>query len=182
MELKQFCLILPLALVLCFVFGCADSEKMSDLEEFKAQADIEEQNKALVRRYIESLNSRKYETLRELLSPEYAVYSPSGYPDPANREKLIENHQGTLEVFSEFSWSIKDIFAAEDKVTIRLLAQGIYKGGIPDLPKDETKFEFSMITIIRIEDGKIIEEWQEDDQLGLARQLGMELKPKDTKK
>ena len=28
-------------------------------------------------------------------------------------------------------------------------------------------------------DGKVVEEWQEDDQLGLARQLGMELKPKE---
>jgi 2-polyprenyl-3-methyl-5-hydroxy-6-metoxy-1,4-benzoquinol methylase len=44
------------------------------------------------------------------------------------------------------------------------------------------KFEFSMITIMRIQGGRIIEEWQEDDQLGFARQLGMELKPKEDNK
>ncbi len=180
--MKKFCLLLSLVLVFCLISGCTNQEKLAELEEFKAQAVTENQNKALVRLYIESLNNKNFEALRELLSPEYAVYSPSGYPDPSNREKLIENHQGTLEVFSEFSWSIKDIFAAEDKVTIRLLAQGIYKGGIPGLPKEETKFDFSMITIIRAANGKIIEEWQEDDQLGLARQLGMELKPKDAEK
>jgi len=35
---------------------------------------------------------------------------------------------------------------------------------------------------MRIENGKAVEEWQEDNQLGLARQLGMELKPKEGEK
>ncbi len=32
---------------------------------------------------------------------------------------------------------------------------------------------------MRMENGRVAEEWQEDDQLGLVRQLGMELKPVD---
>jgi predicted ester cyclase len=118
----------------------------------------------------------------ELLSPEYAVYSPSGYPEPTSRELLIKSYQGAREAFSELTWSIEDLVAAQDKVISRIIAKGTYKGGVPGLPKDEIKFEFSMITIMRIDDGKIVEEWQEDDQLGLVRQLGMELKPKEIEK
>jgi steroid delta-isomerase-like uncharacterized protein len=179
---KKFHLILPVILVLCFLAGCQDTEALAELEEFKAQAKLEEQNKALVRLYIETFNGGDYEALMELLSPEYAVYSPSGYPEPTSRELLIKSYQGAREAFSELTWSIEDLVAAQDKVISRIIAKGTYKGGVPGLPKDEIKFEFSMITIMRIDDGKIVEEWQEDDQLGLVRQLGMELKPKEIEK
>ncbi len=73
------------------------------------------------------------------------------------------------------------MIAAKDKVICRIIARGTYKGGVSEIPETEKEFEFSMITIMRIENGRVVEEWQEDDQLGLARQLGMELKPKEEK-
>ena len=175
-------LILSMALALCFTAGCQDRNTLAELEQYRAQAKLEEQNQALVKRYVEGFNRADFEAMKELLSPEYAGYSPSGHPEPASREALIESYQGALEAFSEFNWSIEDMAAAEDKVITRIIARGTYLGGIPNLPKEEKTFQFSMITIMRIVDGKVLEEWQEDDQLGLARQLGMELKPKENDK
>ena len=48
--MKKLCMISPLALILCFMVSCQDKEAMAELEEFKAQAEVEEQNKALVNR------------------------------------------------------------------------------------------------------------------------------------
>ena len=84
--------------------------------------------------------------------------------------------------FTEFTWSIEDIIASGNKVIIRVNISGLYQGGVPDLPTKATEFKFSLISIMRMESGRIAEEWQEDDQLGLVRQLGMELKPKEDKK
>ncbi len=179
--MKKLCMILPLALILCFMVGCQDKEVIAELEGFRTQAAVEEQNIALVKHYIETFNKGNFEAFKELLSPDYAIYSPSGYPKPTSREKLIENYKGAAEVFSEFTWSIEDIIAAGDKVICRIIARGIYKGGVPDLPVTGKEFKFSMINIMRMENGKVVEEWQEDDQLGLVRQLGMELKPKEEK-
>ena len=50
---KEF-MILPLALILCFMVGCQDKEAIAELEEFRAQAALEEQNKALVMRVEEA--------------------------------------------------------------------------------------------------------------------------------
>jgi predicted ester cyclase len=47
--------------------------------------------------------------------------------------------------------------------------------GIPPTGKTVT---MSMFTIFRLVDGKIAEEWEIFDELGLMTQLGMELKPK----
>ena len=50
--MKNYMIILPLALILCFMVGCQDKEAMAELEEFRAQAAVEEQNKELVTRLI----------------------------------------------------------------------------------------------------------------------------------
>jgi steroid delta-isomerase-like uncharacterized protein len=162
--------------------GCQDKAAMAELEAMKAQAAVEEQNISLVKRYIEVFNEGDFEAFKDLLSSNYVIYSPSGYPEPTSREKLIENYKGMQEAFSEFIWNIEDIIAAGDKVICRIIANCTYKGGIPGLQKSEKEVKFSLITIMRLENGKVIEEWQEDDQLGFARQLGMELKPKEEEK
>ena len=51
--MKKLRMILPLALILCFVVGCQDKEAMAELEEFKAQAVVEERNKEIVIRFLE---------------------------------------------------------------------------------------------------------------------------------
>jgi steroid delta-isomerase-like uncharacterized protein len=159
--------------------GCQNKKAMSALETMKSQAKAEEQNKELAKRYIEAINDADFEAFEELLSPDYAIYNPSGYPKPTSRKKLIESYKEATEAISDFTWTIEDIIAARDKVICRIIVRGTYKGGVPDLPVTEKKLEFSLITIMRMENGKVVEEWQEDDQLGLARQLGMELKPKE---
>ena len=180
--MKKLFLILPLALILCIMVGCQEKAAMAELEEFRAQAAVEEQNISLAKHYIEALNRGDFEAFKELLSSNYVIYSPSGYPEPTSREKLIENYKGVREAFSEFIWNIEDIIAAGDKVICRIIANCTYKGGVPGLPETEKEVKFSLITIMRMENGKVIEEWQEDDQLGFARQLGMELKPKEGEK
>jgi len=42
--MKKLSMILPLALILCFMVGCQDKEAMAELEKFRAQAEAEEQN------------------------------------------------------------------------------------------------------------------------------------------
>ena len=43
--MKKLLMILPLAMILCFMVSCQDKESMAELEEFRAQAEVEEKNK-----------------------------------------------------------------------------------------------------------------------------------------
>jgi len=173
-------LILTLILIIGSFFGCQNKETRMKYNEYKVIAEIEEKNKALAKQYIDAINKGDFEAFKELLSPDFAIYSPSGYPEPTSREKLIENYVEVRKAFPEFAWSIEDIIAANNKVICRIMIRGTFKGEIPDLPVTEKKFELSLITIMRIENEKVVEEWQEDDQLGFARQMGMELRPKES--
>ena len=176
--MKKYNIMIQLCLILCFLVGCGDRGPIEKMKALKARAVLEANNRELVIQYIDALNAGDFEAFKEVLAPNYAIYSPSGYPQPTSREKLIENYEGVRDAFSEFLWNIEDIIAADDKVICRIIVSGALKGGAANLPENKTAFRLSLITIIRIEDGKIVEEWQEDDQLGFARQMGMELRPK----
>ena len=180
--MKRSVIMLAVVMILCAMVGSQDKDSMAEIDALKAREALEEQNKDVVKRYIEALNEANFEAFKELLAPDYAIYSPSGYSEPSSREKLIENYEEAGKAFTEFIWDIEDMIASRDKVICRIMVRGTYGGGVPGLPEDEKKFEFGLITIIRLQDGKVVEEWQQDDQLRFARQMGMELKPKEEEK
>ena len=57
-----------------------------------------------------------------------------------------------------------------------------HQGEIQGIPPTGNKIEASGIMIHRVENGKVVEDREEADMLGLMQQLGMELKPKEVKK
>jgi len=100
-------MILPLALILCFMVGCQDKEAMAELEEFRAQAVVEEQNKELVRNFFEELDKGNAEIVNELYSPDVKSYWPSGSTIPVSQKDLFEMVQNSK---SKTSKGDKNVF------------------------------------------------------------------------
>ncbi len=179
--MKKLLLILPLALILCFMVGCQDKEAMAELEEFKAQAEVEEQNKEIVKRFWEEFNKGNAEIYKELFASDYTYYAPSNSPQPMSREEIMEFMKTFFEAFPESIWSIEDLIAAGDKVIVRFFYKGTHEGEFLSVPATGNKVEMGGIIITRIENGKIVEDRDESDMFGFMQQLGMELKPKEEK-
>ena len=180
--MKKLFMIIPLALILCFMVGCQDKEAMAELEEFKAQAEVEEQNKALVKSMYEASEKGDFEAYKEVVAPEYAWYLPSRSTKPMSREETIEFGKMLHNGFPDFAYSIEELIAVEDRVISRFIFRGTHEGEFQGIPATGNKVEISGIMMTRIENGKIVEDREELDQLGFMQQLGMELKPKKAEK
>jgi len=180
--MKKILMIIPLALILCFMVGCQDKEAMAELEEMKAQAEVEAQNEALIKRFIEELNKGNTEIINELYAPDYVYYIPSRRTKPMSREETLEMMKNLYRAFPDLNWSIEELITVGDRVIYRFIARGTHKEEFGGIPATGNKIESSGILITRIENGKVIEEREEFDMLGLMQQLGMELKPKEGKK
>jgi len=177
---KQF-MILPLALILCFMVGCQDKEAMAELEEFKAQAEIEEQNKVLIHEMYEHWHNRNIDALAEMHAPNAKYNHPSIGEVPIPIEKALEGFQMLWEAFPDLSLTVEDVIAEGDKVVVRFIGRGTHDKNYGGIPATGRMTEAGAIEIFRIEDGKIVEVWEISDTLGLMMQLGMELKPKEEK-
>ena len=179
--MKKLVMILPLALILCFMVGCQDKAAMAELEEFKAQAAVEEQNKELVLRFYEEIDKQNFDAAIAMLASEYGLYSPSNSPKPRSREESIEGLKMALRVSPDTNYGVEELYAVGDRVIARAIVTGTHEGDLPGFPATGNKFEYGAIVIARIENGKIIEEKIEFDELGFMMQLGMELKSKEEK-
>jgi len=180
--MKKLLMIIPLVILLCFTFGCQNKEAMAELEEFKAQAEVEEQNKGLVKRMYEAFEKGDFEAYKEVVAPEYVWYLPSRSTKPTSREKTIEFGKMLKNGFPDFAYSIEELIAEDDIVMSRFIFRGTHEGEFQGIPATGNKVEMSGVMITRIENGKIVEDKEEYDGLGFMQQLGMELKPKEGEK
>jgi len=139
--MKKLLTIIPLVILLCFTFGCQDKETIAELEEMKAQAEVEEQNKALVTRYVEAWNTGDFEAFKEVLAPDYAYYLPSRSTKPMSLEETIEMFKMLRKAFPDISWSIEELIATEDKVIIRVIERGTHEGEFMGIPATGNKYE-----------------------------------------
>ncbi len=177
--MKKLFVILPLVLVLCFVFGCQDKAAMADLKEFRAQAALERQNKELVKGFLEELNKGNVEIWKELCAPEFAFYYPSETTEPLSLEQTYESFKMAFKGFPDINWNTHELIAKGDKVIARFTVTGTHEGEYQGIPATGNKINISVIAIFQFKDGKCIETREEEDALGFMQQLGFELKPKE---
>jgi steroid delta-isomerase-like uncharacterized protein len=176
--MKKLLLILPLALILCFTVGCQDKAAMTELEEFRAQATVEEQNKALVRSVFDELNKQNDAVYDELYAPEYGWNFPANNPKALTREEEAGFVKLLWEAFPDIRWEIAEMVASGDRVVARFTVSGTHEAEYQGIPPTGNMFETGGVWMARIKDGKLVEAREEADALGWMQQLGMELTPK----
>jgi len=181
-EMKKLSIILPLALILCFVVGCQDKEALTELEAMKAQAEVEEQNKEIVKLYLKVLDQGNIEIIKEVFAPNFLGYFPSNSATPISREELLDMAKGAYESLPDLKHDIQELIAKGDKVVVMMIFRGTHLGDFTGIPASGKKIEFGAILLYRLENGKIVELRREVDLLGAYQQLGMELKPKESAK
>jgi predicted ester cyclase len=118
--MKKYLLVIPLVFLLCFVVGCQDKAAMAELEEFKAQAALEEQNKEIANRLMEELNKGNVEIWRQVSAPDL----PTINVPP-----------------SDGGFSDEDYFAKGDKAISRYVFRATHSGDIENIPATGKKLE-----------------------------------------
>jgi steroid delta-isomerase-like uncharacterized protein len=179
--MKKLCIITPLALILCFMVSCQDKAAMAELEESRAQAALEEQNKALVLRFYEEIDKQNFDAAIAMLASDAKIYASGGF-EPANPEDLKPIFPAWFTAFPDYAHDIQDVIAKGDKVVVKTTYTGTHEGDFIGTPPTGNTFKYLGIHIITVKDGMIVEGWILEDMLYLWQQLGMELKPKEGEK
>jgi|ERR671917_1142711 predicted ester cyclase len=79
-----------------------------------------------------------------------------------------------LTAFPDGNVTVEDEIAEGDKVVNRFTIRGTHQGEVEEFgPPTGRQMEQKGMAISRIEGGKIVEEWQVFDNLGMMQQLGL---------
>jgi steroid delta-isomerase-like uncharacterized protein len=131
-----------------------------------------EANKNIVRRYQEIYNSNDLEALSEIVSED--LLTPKIMPGiPAGIEGAKVAHQMMLAGFPDYQTTIDDLIAEGDKVVARITMSGTNTGSFMGIPPTGKRILFTGMYVARIDDGKIVEHWGEEDGVSLLQQLGV---------
>jgi steroid delta-isomerase-like uncharacterized protein len=134
-------------------------------------SSLPEQNKAIARRAFEEILSQgHYELAAQLYAKDFVNHG-------IHRNATLEEDQAALkgwhQAFSDVAMLPQKLIAEGDLVAIYWIAHGTNTGTGNGLPATGKKAELAGITIWRIVDGKIKEEWSAFDQLSMMQQLGL---------
>jgi steroid delta-isomerase-like uncharacterized protein len=130
-------------------------------------------NKELVRMFHEkALVQHDPDGAAALISDNYCLHDPAMPDFAGGREAFKKMCNAGLEGMRDFSIAIKDQIADGDRVATRWTMSGCQTKDFPGIPNKGKCFKVGGITISRVADGKIAEEWVDWDDQGFAKQLG----------
>ena len=131
---------------------------------------MSEENKALARRSWESVEAS--DTLGEVYASDVVWHMPDQEVRGIEEAKQFVDMFKTA--FPDMHATVEDVVAEGDKVVTRVTLRGTHQGEVEEFgPPTGKQVEIEGITIHRIEDGKIAEEWNSYDNLSMMQQLGL---------
>jgi steroid delta-isomerase-like uncharacterized protein len=136
-----------------------------------AQDQRADENKAVVRKvFTDILSQGKYEVAAEIYAKDFVNHD-------ATKDLGVDadqaNNRGWRAAFPDLEITVDREMAEGDFVTVLWRARGTNTGSGNGLSATGKKTEGRGISVFRVADGRIKEEWTEFSQLQVLRQLGL---------
>ncbi|MDQ3912259.1 MAG: ester cyclase [Actinomycetota bacterium] len=131
-----------------------------------------EENKALVRRFVEEFwNEGNMSAADELMAPDAQIHLPTG--EVVNPHEAKSFAARWRESFPDWHSTFEELVAEGDRVAERWTGRGTHRGELQGIPATDNRVEAPGSVFYRIVDGKIVELWGQLDMMGLMQQLGV---------
>ncbi len=133
-----------------------------------------ELNKQVVRQFYEALQNEDYVAAALACHPNFVFYLKVNAPIHG-ADGFIASEKKNFDAFPGYSFQIESLIAEGDQVAAYLVFDGKHTGGIVDgIPPAGKRLHFSLLMLLKIADGKIIEKRAHFDRMDIHRQLAGE--------
>lgn len=129
-------------------------------------------NKKIAIQSIVATSKNDFATLEKITGTKKFKSHFPGYEKPLNYEETIELNKEYNEAFPDAKATIELQIAEGDYVATRLTYNAINEGPLQGNPASGKKTKVTGMTLHHIVNGKIVEEWDEFDALGMLQQIG----------
>jgi len=137
---------------------------------------MSEENKELVRRWFEEVwNKGRADAIEEMFDENGIAHGLADDPSQPIRgpRDFRPFHTVFREAFPNMTIVVEDMIAEADKVAARCSVRGKHEGDFMGREATQSPVEFTGIAIVRIDNGKIIEAWNNFDFMTLHKQVGL---------
>jgi steroid delta-isomerase-like uncharacterized protein len=131
---------------------------------------MSEENKAITRHCWEGVSEGNLDIVEEVYAADCVLHQPN--EDIRGVEAIKQFISIFLDAFPDLSITVEDEVSEGDKVVTRWTGRGTHQGELMSIPPTGRRVEVMAIVISYIRDGRIVEEWEILDNLGMLQQLG----------
>jgi steroid delta-isomerase-like uncharacterized protein len=135
---------------------------------------VEENIQLMQRWFREVWNEGRLETISDLMAADGIARGQRGgeteIRGPEEFTKFVREIRGA---FPDINLTVEDIVAAGDKIAVRWVGTMTHHGDLQGIAATGKPVRSRGISLARIVDGKIVEGWDNWDQLGMLEQIGV---------
>jgi steroid delta-isomerase-like uncharacterized protein len=118
------------------------------------------------------MNRRNIDAVDEIYASGFVGHDPAMPEDARGVEGAREFYGMYQSAFPDVQITIEEQVAEGDTVATRWTARGTHQGELLGVPPSGNRVEVAGVTISRIEGGKVAEEWDNYDALGMMQGIG----------
>jgi predicted ester cyclase len=127
-----------------------------------------DENKAAVRACFESASQGNFDALDDIVTSDYVLH-PGEVRGADGLKEMVQRYRDAL---GGLRVTIDQQLTDGDYVTTRYTITGTHNGDLMGTPPSGKDVAFTGITISRCDNGRIAEEWEITDAIGLLGQIG----------
>lgn len=134
-----------------------------------------DENKAILRRALDEIwNKGNLAAADDVASPNFIVHTNMpGIPGHPDIEQMKQSVAIYRTAFPDLNTTFDAMVAEGDMIAVRFTAHGTHRGSLLGIAPTGKEATVANITIYRMAEGRIVEQWGMTDSLGLLRQLGI---------
>jgi steroid delta-isomerase-like uncharacterized protein len=136
-----------------------------------ATTTIEENERLALEQFDRVWNHGEFDT--DVLAEDYRVHTNLGSHETHTLEEFQAFVTSVREAVPDLRKEPDDVFATDEKVTIRYTMTGTQQGEFKGIPATDEAVEINSIAIYRVEDGTLAEAWIVPDFLRALKQIGV---------
>jgi steroid delta-isomerase-like uncharacterized protein len=147
----------------------------------QAAAADTEANKAIAQRIFNEIwNQGNLSVVDEIIAADLSRHDPgnpslNGAVGSEGFKQLVSAYRSS---FPDIHWTVEDTIAEGDLVAARWTSTGTHQGELAGIPPTGASVAGTGISILRIAEGKVEEEWASWDALAVMQQLGVIVPPR----
>jgi steroid delta-isomerase-like uncharacterized protein len=139
---------------------------------------VAEEHKAVVWRSIAAIwHQGQFEAIEEVMAPTYVYHTSHTAGDGGHEAHGPDGVRHVVtawrSAFPDLRFTLEDLLVEGDKVVARWTCHGTHHGVFRGLAPTGKRVTFTGMTLYRMAQGKIVEQWTVEDGVSLYQQLGL---------
>ena len=131
-------------------------------------------NKEVMHSFLDLFVSGQWDRFEEVIAADCVLHYPGGV-DVNGLDAITEGWGPQFAILTDLQVTTLAEIAEGDRHMEFLVFEAVYEGEFMGKQISGVPIKFNQVEMVRIDDGRIVEWWVEQDQLWKAQQLGMEL-------